>query len=273
MSKRSEHVQAEHLNDDPWQALKQFTDARIALGHAGVSLPTKPLLEFQLAHAQARDAVHTAMDSQRIAAHFHSYNSHIVCSAANNRSTYLQRPDLGRVLNDESRQRLQSPANSAHTASDLTIVIADGLSATAMNRNAIPFTDALLNQLQNELPQINIGAVIIAEQARVALGDDIASLLNSRAVVVLIGERPGLSSPDSLGIYFTQNPQPGLTDERRNCISNVREAGLSYDDAARRLLYLLNEGQRLGTSGVSLKDRSDDQPLEVSQQEQPFLLR
>jgi ethanolamine ammonia-lyase small subunit len=235
---------------DPWQGLRRLTAARIAQGHAGVSMPTAPQLAFQLAHAQARDAVHVALDVPALAAAL-ALPSLRVHSQAADRQTYLRRPDLGRVLDEASRDLLVAH----HGDYDLSVVLADGLSAPAIARHAAPFI-ALLSAA---LPSMKMAPPVFAEQARVALGDDIAVALGARLVVVLIGERPGLSSPDSMGIYMTWAPVVGLTDERRNCISNVRPEGLAYADAVAGLVYLIEGARRLGTSGVALKDERDGQ--------------
>lgn len=247
--------QPKHVLSNPWHALRGLTQARIALGRSGVSVPTSAQLDFQLAHAQARDAVHMALDSAALAAALgedgHACVS--VRSACPDRASYLQRPDLGRVLDAPSRAALLA---AAPAACDLALVIGDGLSALAVEQNARPFVAALLARLgmDKEPAGWRLGPVVIASQARVAIGDEIGALLNARAVAVLIGERPGLSSPDSMGIYMSWGPRMGLTDADRNCISNVRPAGLSYDEAAYRLHYLLTQARQRGISGVLLKD-------------------
>ena len=232
---------------NPWHALRQLTQARIALGRAGVSVPTSAQLAFQLAHAQARDAVHMELDAAALGGR----EFIPVHSACPDRASYLQRPDLGRILDQPSRALL---AAAAVPACDLAVVVADGLSALAIAQNALPFLDALDAQLAPE--QWTRAPLVLARQARVAIGDDIGALLGARAVVVLIGERPGLSSTDSMGLYMTWGPAPGLTDAARNCISNVRPAGLGYAQAALRLHYLLGEARRRGLSGVQLKDET-----------------
>jgi ethanolamine ammonia-lyase small subunit len=238
---------------DPWAALRRFTPARIALGRTGGSLPTQALLEFSLAHAQARDAVHVALDVpsvlEQLAAAGHP--SLVVQSAAADREAYLRRPDAGRRLSEASLAQLTALALPAPP--QLAILIADGLSAAAAVRHAVP----LLGALRPRLAQWRWAPVVLARQARVALGDQVGALLRAEAVVVLIGERPGLSAPDSLGIYLTYAPRLGRTDAERNCISNVRPAGLSYEQAAQRLALLLEAARRLGISGVTLKDESD----------------
>ena len=242
---------------DPWQALRQFTAARIALGHTGVSQPTSAQLDFQLAHARARDAVHQSLDSARLAAALEaawpgSASPLLLHSAAENRNVYLQRPDLGRRLAAPSRARAH--AARGDSAFDLSIVIADGLSALAVMQHAAPLLRSLSTLLAPE--SWTAAPLAIVEQGRVALGDEVGELLGAKIVVVLIGERPGLSSPDSMGLYITWAPRIGLTDERRNCISNVRPAGLGYEDAAHKLHYLLTEARRRQLTGVGLKDET-----------------
>ncbi len=236
---------------NPWQRLRQFTSARIALGRAGHSQPTDAVLAFGLAHAQARDAVHQRLSCEAIktALDEAGFDSLPVHSAAADRAQYLRRPDLGRRLDEDSRQRLRQAAGEP---CDVAFVIADGLSAQAVQRHAVP----VLRAVRERLPDWRIGPVAIAEQSRVALGDEIGELLRARQVVMLIGERPGLSSPDSLGIYLTYDPHPGRTDAQRNCISNVRPEGLSYQQAADRLAWLLRGAVALGCSGVRLKEDS-----------------
>lgn len=268
--------------DNPWRRLRMFTDARIGLGRSGVSIPTQELLKFQLAHAQARDAVHTPLDFSglttalvSLAAEFPQLNSAaplLLNSCAADRRTYLQRPDLGRMLDDASRAQLMQSNSAAQEPYDLALVIADGLSARAISENAVPFIRALMQQLHAENRAFTLAPVALINQGRVAVGDDAGELLNARAVLVMIGERPGLSSPDSMGLYLTWAPKRGLTDEKRNCISNVRKAGLMYDEAARKLLYLLTEAQRIQGSGVILKDRSDDTLIEGTHIRTSFLI-
>lgn len=253
------------VTPNPWAALRQFTDARIALGRAGVSQPTQPQLAFQLAHAQARDAVHLALDAtalqQALSALGHGC-MHLQ-SAAPDRDTYLQRPDLGRRLNAASRESLIArhphawpdahDSDESHKRPyDVAFVIADGLSALAIGSHALPFLQVLLPCLAND--NWNIAPLALVEQGRVAVADEAGELLGARIVVILIGERPGLSAPDSMGLYLTWMPKVGLTDASRNCISNVRPAGLGYEDAASKLQWLLNESRRRQISGVDLKD-------------------
>lgn len=239
------------IQTNPWAHLRALTDARIALGRVGNSQTTDAVLAFGLAHAQARDAVHQPLDGPSLAAAieqagFTSLSAH---SAAADRAQYLCRPDLGRRLSDASRASLAAARPA--TPFDTLFVIADGLSALAAQSHGVP----LLHSVRERLPaDWSIGPVVIAEQSRVALGDEIGELLGARQVVMLIGERPGLSSPDSLGIYLTHAPRVGRTDAERNCISNVRPAGLGYDQAADKLVFLLKGALALGRSGLDLKD-------------------
>jgi ethanolamine ammonia-lyase small subunit len=262
------------VTHNPWRRLRQYTDARIGLGRAGISLPTAELLAFQLAHAQARDAVHFPLD---IDALLHSLGEVAAIAAfgdalslqsqAPDRVTYLQRPDLGRDLSEASVARLQKLRQAIKQPPDIALVIADGLSSRAVQQNAVPFIDQFITDLATQNPEIHMTPPILVEQGRVAIGDEVGHLLGARQVVVLIGERPGLSSPDSLGIYLTYGPEPGLPDARRNCISNIRPAGLSFEQASQRLLYLIQEAARLKLSGVALKDRSAEVMIEGNPQE------
>ena len=233
---------------NPWQALRALTQARIALGRAGVSVPTSAQLEFQLAHAQARDAVHRPLDAEALAQRL-ARACLLAHSACPDRATYLQRPDLGRSLDEASWSLLTA---AAPPACDVALIIADGLSALAIERNVQPFLDVLVPRLESN--GWSMAPLVIVRQARVAIGDQAGALLNARAVAVLIGERPGLSSPDSMGIYMTWGPRAGLTDADRNCVSNVRPEGLSYAQAANTLHYLLDQARVRGLSGVQLKD-------------------
>lgn len=239
---------------DPWTALRAFTPARIALGRTGASQPTAALLAFSLAHAQARDAVHEAFDaaSMSIELQADGFQTMVVHSRATDRPMYLRRPDLGRRLDTASCARLREVASGATAPPDLVVVVADGLSALAVTRHAQP----LLKAIRAQLPGWTIGPVVLAEQARVALGDEAGELLGARAVALLVGERPGLSSPDSLGIYLTWAPRVGRSDAERNCISNIRPEGLSYEQAAATLAGLLEGAKRLGASGIMLKDET-----------------
>ena len=247
-------------HNDQWDQLRKFTQARIALGRVGASLPTQRLLEFGIAHARARDAVNSLFDADAVCEQLHaaSFASLRVHSGATDREQYLQRPDLGRRLDEGSRERLIAAARRPGPA--VAFVIGDGLSAIAPLRHAVPVLTELRAAMGSAASFLGV-PVIVAEQARVALGDEIGELLCAAAVVVLIGERPGLSSPDSLGAYLTFAPRVGRTDADRNCISNIRLDGLPYSVAAARLLYLLTAARRLGYSGVRLKDDSDDPRL------------
>jgi len=216
--------------------LRSFTPARVALGRTGHSLPTAELLRFRLDHARARDAVYEPLDPASLGI------PHILLrSAAPDRATYLRRPDLGRRLSAESRLD--------RADYDAAIVIADGLSAPAVHRHAVPLLDALLPKLADW----KVAPLCVALQARVAIGDEIGERLGARLVVVLIGERPGLTSPDSLGIYVTWDPRPGRTDAERNCISNVRSEGLSFAAAAEMLFMLMNTARQRRLTGVALQ--------------------
>ncbi len=247
---------------NPWLELRRLTPARIALGRTGTSLPTSAQLDFQFAHAQARDAVHLPFDHAGLSAQLseRGRDSLLLHSAATDRNSYLQRPDLGRKLSDASAQTLRDYASAHPGGFDLAIVVADGLSALAVHRHTLPFLTRLEEQMSAD--GWSLAPVVLVEQGRVAIGDEIGQLLGAKMVVMLIGERPGLSSPDSLGLYFTYNPKVGLTDAYRNCISNVRLEGLSYGMAAHRLLYLMREACRRQLSGVNLKDEAQVQTLE-----------
>jgi ethanolamine ammonia-lyase small subunit len=230
--------------------LRTFTSARVALGHAGSSLPTNELLELQLAHARARDAVHAELDMQAFALELKPVSGEclIVRSAAPDRPTYLRRPDLGRCLSRDSHCLLTQKKGQF----DVAFSVVDGLSALAVQRHAVRLLESILNLL--EPAHWKLAPVVLVEQGRVAIGDQVADCLGSSLSVVFIGERPGLSSPDSLGVYLTWNPRLGLTDADRNCISNIRTEGLSYDAAARILLWLMTESRRRKLSGIGLKE-------------------
>lgn len=262
---------------NPWSTLAAHTPARIALGRAGISLPTSVMLDFQQAHALARDAVHHTLDVPALAEVVHTLGLHTVPlqSAAASREMYLRRPDAGRQLNATSRARLEADRAAmdavTHRSADnqprcsIAFVIADGLSALAVQRHAAPVLRATLARLHrpadarqpHDVAEWTVTPVAIVEQARVAVGDDIGAALGAQVVVVLIGERPGLSAPDSLGAYLTWAPTPGRVDADRNCISNIRPDGLSYDDAADALVYLLEHARQRQQSGVMLKDDRD----------------
>ena len=240
--------------NDAWIALRRFTQARIALGRAGHAVPTAALLEFQLAHAQARDAVHCPWDLAAFAKEVQGLGVEVLIleTPVMSRSEYLRRPDLGRVLTAAARNRLRrvdaAPA-------DVALIVSNGLSSIAVARHGIPLLQAIVAGCRAR--GFSLGPVSLVADGRVALSDDIGSVLAARAAVIIVGERPGLSAADSLGIYLTYRPQPGKTDADRNCISNIRPPeGLGYADAAAKLLSLIGEAMRLGISGVALKDEN-----------------
>ena len=240
---------------NPWQALRRHTPARIALGRAGPGLPTKEVLEFGLAHARARDAVHLALDVDRLESELRraGYAPLRVASQAPDRATYLTRPDLGRRLDEASAQRLTRIGTS-----EIVMAVEDGLSAIAVQNHVVPLLTALAGL---SAARWSRASVVIARNGRVALGDEIGERLSARLVVVMIGERPGLSSPDSLGVYITHTPRPGRTDAERNCISNIHARGLGYEEAAHRVDWLVSAALARGISGVALKDESLSQQL------------
>jgi ethanolamine ammonia-lyase small subunit len=235
-----------------WAAMRRHTQARIGLGRAGSALPTRHRLELQTAHAAARDAVHSPFDPDAVAAGLTGMPTVRVRSAAGDRLTYLQRPDLGRRLHPTDRAHL--PAGDW----DVVFVVADGLSSRAVHEHAA----AMVRETAARLPSWQVAPVVLAEQARVALGDDIASAMGAAMVVVLVGERPGMSAADSLGAYLTYRPTPGVTtDADRNCLSNIRPPlGLTYEAAAGKLAGLMGRGRELGVTGVGLKDDSEALP-------------
>lgn len=243
-------------NNDPWQVLKQYTDARIAMGRAGNHIPLQHSLAFKLAHAHARDAVYAAMETESIISGLQQYSLPVLTlqSQAAGREQYLQRPDLGRLLEENSASRLQE----YKAAYDIVLIVADGLSATAVNQHAVPLVNKLLQQLTSG--QYKMAPVCLAVQARVALADAIGYALGASLSLVLIGERPGLSASDSLGAYITYDPRPGRTDEGRNCVSNIRPGGLGYDHAAYKIAYLIREAVAGKKSGVQLKDHAGELP-------------
>jgi ethanolamine ammonia-lyase small subunit len=235
--------------------LRKLTPARVALGRAGASLPTKALLDFTLDHARARDAVHAIFDASGLIASLGALGSEniAVASRAGNRQDYLKRPDLGRRLDQPSVDLL---AGRQSSPCDVAIVIGDGLSPTAVQAHAIELLRQLLPRLA--VDGIAVGSIVVASSARVALGDEIGALLKARMVVMLIGERPGLSAPDSLGAYLTFAPEIGRTDAERNCVSNIHREGLTYDEAAYKISWLAREGLRRNVTGVALKDESGE---------------
>lgn len=240
---------------DPWAWLAARTPARIAIGRTGASLPTREVLSFALAHARARDAVHARVDWPRLAARLGSLGLACVevASQAPDRALYLARPDLGRRLDAVSAARLDAAARGQ--VFDVALVVADGLSATAVGAQAEAVIASLLPHVARL--GLTLAPVVLAGGARVALGDEIGERLGVRLVAVLIGERPGLSAADSLGVYLTLGPRVGRTDADRNCISNVRPEGLPPAAAASSLAWLIQAALRVGVTGVALKDRSD----------------
>lgn len=236
---------------DPWEALRRHTDARIALGRAGASLPTSEVLKFSYAHASARDAVHIPFDSHalRTGLSERGLMSIAVSSCAETRQTYLARPDLGRRLKPEDRERLEALGSDP---CDIAMIVADGLSSTAIAANALAFITELLPMFAKE--GLHIGPIAVVENGRVAIGDEIGVALKARLVLMLIGERPGLSSVDSLGAYLTYGPKPGLSDADRNCISNIRDAGLKLPLAAAKAFWLIREALKRQLTGVNLKE-------------------
>ena len=238
--------------DEPWAELRRFTAARIALPRSGASLATAPLLEFRLAHARARDAVHAPFDTAQLCGALAPLGLPVlsIASAAQDRQQYLMRPDLGRRLADDAAALLAVQASSGY---DVVFVVADGLSARAVAAHAEP----LLSEVLPRLSDWRIAPLVVARLGRVALGDVVANALNAEIAVMLIGERPGLSAPDSMGAYLTFAPTPQTSDAERNCISNIRPEGLSYADAAMKLVHLLRAMRARRLSGVGLKDDAD----------------
>jgi ethanolamine ammonia-lyase small subunit len=245
--------------DDPvpeagtWARLRSFTPARIGLARAGVSIAAGPLLDFRAAHAAARDAVMAPLDVGALASRLASLRSSVMTavSCAGDRREYLMRPDLGRELSPGSAQTLAASKGEY----DLAIVAADGLSSIAVQRHVAPLLERLLPALSETW---RVAPIVIAEQARVGLGDAVCSALGAASVLVLIGERPGLSVTDSLGGYITWAPWRGVTDADRNCVSNIRPEGVAYSEAARQIAYLLNAARAGSYSGVALKNRADE---------------
>lgn len=238
----------ELIQSDPWASLKAFTTARIALGRTGTAIPLREVLAFKMAHAHARDAVYSRLETAALQEQLQSFHLPIALlhSRAADRYEYLQRPDKGRRLD------VDSVASLTPESADVVFILADGLSATAVNVHAYPLLQHVLPMLK--ATGISVGPLCLVQQGRVAIGDEIGALLKAKVTIVLIGERPGLSAADSMGAYITYGPQVGNTDEVRNCISNIREEGLQYSAAAGKIFYLLQEAFRLKLSGVELKD-------------------
>jgi ethanolamine ammonia-lyase small subunit len=235
--------------------LRDLTPARVGLGRTGAGMPTKALLEFTLDHARARDAVHAAFDVSATISGLNDLGLEAfdVSSRACDRKDYLRRPDLGRTLDQASQELL---AGQKSSSCRLAVVVGDGLSPTAVNAHAIELVRCLIPRLA--VDGIEIGRAVVATGARVALGDEIGAILGARMIVMLIGERPGLSAPDSLGAYLTFAPRPGLTDAERNCVSNIHGSGLGYDEAAFKIAWLIREGLAREVTGVALKDESGE---------------
>jgi ethanolamine ammonia-lyase small subunit len=244
------------VTSNPWQDWRAATPARLALGRAGAGMPTDETLRFGWAHAMARDAIHTPLDVTELITPLKAQGWQVkhARSRAEDRTTYLRRPDLGRQLHLADAQQLQA----LNVTGDVCIVLGDGLSSLAIARHAAPFLAALRQHLPADT---RYTPLTIATQARVALGDEVGEIFRAKVLVMLIGERPGLSAPDSLGLYLTHGPKRGRTDAERNCISNVRPEGLAYDAAAFKLAWLMREATRRSLSGVALKDESDDAVL------------
>ena len=239
------------VTPDPWQKLRTITDARIGLGRCGTSLPLKEVLEFQLAHARARDAVHLPVKPDQIMQELERAGQEmlLLTSAVENRDEYLTRPDKGKLLSESAKSLLIEKRCEA----DISIILCGGLSSPAVHQNGVSLVLSLLDVI--EKTELTLAPLCLVENGRVAIGDEVGSLLGAKVVVILIGERPGLSSPDSLGAYITLNPKPGTTDEARNCVSNIRPKGLSIEGAVQKITYIIEEAFRLGKTGVELKDR------------------
>jgi len=243
-------MKKEILQIDPLTFLKEFTAARIAIGRVGNSIPIKQSLEFKLAHAHARDAVYSELDTEGLSDSLNAFGLPILHLHSNalTRHKYLKRPDHGRQLIEDSAEQLKV----YNTSFDIAIVIADGLSATAVNENAFALLEILIPVLS--AAKLKLAPLCLVEQGRVAIGDDIGYGLNAKLSIILIGERPGLSAADSMGAYLTYNPKPGLTDESRNCVSNIRPQGLKAKPAADKIFYLIMEAFKRKLTGVGLKD-------------------
>lgn len=259
--------------DNPWRDLRRFTDARIGLGRSGISQPTKAQLEFQMDHANARDAIHIPFDMALIADNLKTVGIPSLClsSQAQNRTVYLQRPDLGRRLDLPSVQKLRKVKATMGDKVDVSVVIADGLSSTAVHQHSVQMAEMIINALTEQ--GFSTAPVMIVTQGRVAIGDEIGELLSAKMLILLVGERPGLSSPDSMGIYYTYQPKLGLTDAYRNCLSNIRPAGMQLKEALAKLLWLMNESLQRHYSGVDLKDESDSHLESLHSEQQIFLLK
>jgi ethanolamine ammonia-lyase small subunit len=256
------------IKENPWSSLTDFTAARIALGRTGVSLPTNKSLSFLLDHARAKDAVLDVFNDKEIAAQAEKMTGSKalrLTSAASHRKEYLMRPDLGRKLSVVSSSKVKN--NKSSLRFDLSITAADGLSARAIHENFKPFMEEFLPYIS----EYSCAPVSVVTNGRVAIADEIAYNVGATLAIILIGERPGLKSPNSMGIYMTYNATPGTTDERRNCISNVRPEGLSYAHAASKLAWLMQESIRRQISGVNLKDEHSLEEIQRASAEPEFL--
>lgn len=239
------------IQEDAWTSLRSFTNARIALGKTGAAIPLREVLQFRLAHAHARDAVFSGLNIAELQDALQALQRPVYTlhSRAAGRTEYMQRPDLGRSLDDASIGQISTEKRKEI---DIALILADGLSASAVNTHAIPVLQRLMEPLESA--GYAVGAICLVQQGRVAIADEIGSLLQAKLSLILIGERPGLSSPESLGAYITYNPRPGLTDEARNCISNIHAGGLSYAIAVEKIVYLIRASLALRLSGVGLKE-------------------
>ncbi|MES2646253.1 MAG: ethanolamine ammonia-lyase subunit EutC [Bacteroidota bacterium] len=251
-------MEQQHLNkiyNDPWQSLRAFTSARIALGRTGNAMPLEAVLQIKLAHAHARDAVYSELNLQILndLLALKKRGVLVLESSINTRTQYLKRPDLGRILSESSIKKIEQ---LTFVDPGICIVVADGLSAKAINKHALPVLDLLIPLLENH--HYKILPLCLATQARVALGDHIGSLVQAEIIIMLIGERPGLTSPESMSVYITYKPMLGTTDESRNCISNIRPEGLPYNIAADKIFYLVQQSLRLKLSGTMLKDEQQE---------------
>ena len=256
----SDELAKSSLDSKLGDVLRRYTRARVGLGQAGPAVPTREQLIFQLDHALARDAVHARLDVSALLQGLRQRKLKCIAlrsavsggSVQDERQIYLRRPDLGRSLHADSAEALRQLAENKKP--DVVFVIADGLSSLAAERHALALLDALMGELDGN--KWNIGPVCVVSQGRVAIGDEIGHLLSAKLVVMMIGERPGLSSPDSLGVYLTWAPRMGRSDAERNCISNIRADGLSYEDVARRIVFYMNGARHIQCTGVALKENS-----------------
>jgi ethanolamine ammonia-lyase small subunit len=249
------------VQEDAWATLRAYTAARIALGRTGTAIPVKEVLRFKLAHAHARDAVYSSLQTESLQQQLQQLELRalLLHSQAGNRDIYLRHPDKGRALDVSSAAVLRALEQPAVNPA-VSVVIADGLSAEAVNNHVYPLLQQLVPMFRAS--GIQLTPVTIVQQGRVAVGDEVGHLLGAAAVIMLIGERPGLTAADSPGMYLTYQPRPGLTDEARNCISNIHPGGLSYAHAAAKIFYLLNQALQLKLSGVLLKDKAQQGGLE-----------